>query len=164
MSEGWLHPIYQPRNEKDAGSKAGNFCESKCRYLSWETGLVFYCVLQACMDYDHQHVIEQLIELTENEPLKLEKAASKRWWALRNDGLPFASAMVKHQVSWPTNPKISQLCVDIQVRVHIFLRTWWWSRTGSHVWWSFSTLHQNIQSSLKAQYGFFSSLSKLHLD
>jgi hypothetical protein len=31
------------------------------------------------MDYDHQHVIEQLIELTENEPLKLEKAASKRW-------------------------------------------------------------------------------------
>ena len=52
----------------------------------------FYCVLQACLDYDHQHVIEQLIELTENEPLKLEKAASKRWWALRNDGPLFASA------------------------------------------------------------------------
>lgn len=32
------------------------------------------------MEYEHALVIEQLIEFTENEPEKLEKAASKRFF------------------------------------------------------------------------------------
>lgn len=34
------------------------------------------CGGQACMEYEHALVIEQLIEFTESEPAKLEKAAS----------------------------------------------------------------------------------------
>lgn len=36
--------------------------------------------IQACMEHEHALVIEQLIEFTENEPAKLEKAASKRFF------------------------------------------------------------------------------------
>lgn len=32
------------------------------------------------MEYDYALVVEQLIEFTENEPAKLEKAASKKFF------------------------------------------------------------------------------------
>jgi hypothetical protein len=35
---------------------------------------------QACLEDDHVLVLEQLIEFTETEPAKLEKAASKRFF------------------------------------------------------------------------------------
>lgn len=40
----------------------------------------FVCTYQACVEDDQALVIEKLIEITETEPAKLEKAASRRFF------------------------------------------------------------------------------------